>query len=214
MHMAKRLVPIGALVALIAGLVGINALHHPTEQQKYHTKYAAVATGSDKLPAPQVIHADASNAFDFKTFASLTKASDLVAYGQIVGTPKSYLVGSGPNALPFTDFQFRIDSSLKGVPEAQTIVLHQTGGPFHGAIFVVDDDPLMKPQDCYVLFLRRYAPEHYFILGGAQGRIVVTHGMVHSLGTMVPAARGEGPQVDGVSLHDFEMAIATYAQHS
>jgi hypothetical protein len=112
--------------------------------------------------------------------------------------------------LPTTQFPVQITTVIQGrAPTTNQITLTQLGGPVsvptypHGPalkrILEVGHDPLLKPGDTFVLFLGLASDGTYYLVGGPQGRYVVTNDMVHPVAPYSPSAKGH----DGESLQSF-----------
>lgn len=97
---------------------------------------------------------------------------------------------------PYTLFSASIKRWFAGSGDSE-IIIKQTGDES----VEVEDDPLLKPGETAVLFLRDYSPGHYFIVGGPPGRFHVDGkqrllplpaGMVRTPGSLpsLPAALG------------------------
>ena len=54
----------------------------------------------------------------------------------------------------------------------------QAGGVIEGAAFEIEHDPLMRPGDRLVVYLREYEPGQYKIVGGPTGRFAVSNNVV------------------------------------
>jgi hypothetical protein len=176
---------------------GVNALRR-TEPEKGtngmkrrspHTAAAAVAavvlgtlTACSTGPtptAPKVVNMDASWARYYRSMADLKAHTDVAVEGTI--TKATQEPGASTTSTPFTDFQFTVAATLydpghraaatAGGPE--TLTIHQTGGIVDGEQFQIDDDPLFKVGEKYVLFLHEYATGHYMVVGGPTGRFAV-----------------------------------------
>jgi hypothetical protein len=112
---------------------------------------------------------------------------DAVVFGEIsrvvsVQIEPSPKAASGSLHLAFTDFEFKIERTLKG-KEAGMIILHQTGAE---GDFEIHDDPLFKIGEKYVLFLHKYEEGKYFVTGGPQGRFKVIGDKVYSMNYALP----------------------------
>jgi hypothetical protein len=122
--------------------------------------------------------ADASWAQSYADLGSLKKDSDLAIIGMVTGV-SGQTVRAG---VPFTDFNVRVIRTLQEprTPLASsTIIVHQTGGRVGPNRYVmVHDDPLFRIGETMALFLSQYAPGHFAVLGGPQGRFEVSRGTV------------------------------------
>jgi hypothetical protein len=141
---------------------------------------------------------------------------DLIAVGEIdrvIGVTRNKAAENsrGPVYVYFTDFSFRIDSVLKGA-DTKEVLIHQTGAVGEGEI---DQDPLFKPGERYVLFLHEYEPGKYFVTAGPQGRYRIIDDKVYSMNHMLPPKTyfvSEGLDIDGVLESDFIESIVRKIQ--
>lgn len=110
---------------------------------------------------------------------SLKKDADLAIRGEVIGSTQTMSDG-----IPFTDFTIRVDQVLhdphnKG--DLQSITVRQTGGTVDGKVIAVEGDPLLAQGEQVILFLRQYAPDRYFVLGGPSGHFRVQSGTVSTV---------------------------------
>lgn len=108
--------------------------------------------------------------------ATLAAHSDLVVVGQ-VGKKLGTTSEAGGGA---TDFAFAVTSVLsdpgRQLPQGiGTVKVHQTGTS-QGT--QCSDDPLFTTGSAYVLFLHEYAPGSFYVIGGPNGRLVVSGAQV------------------------------------
>lgn len=142
---------------------------------------------------------DASWAQSFKDVSSLKRASDLVVSGQV-----SAKVGQATSdGIPFTDFAFTVQAVVYDPRwvAPHSVILHQTGGAAGGQVLEIADDPLFVVGERAVLFLRQYAPGHYYVIGGPNGRFEVN-------GTRIVPADPHGVQPRSDDLAAFLREIA------
>jgi hypothetical protein len=141
----------------------------------------AACSSSAGKPAAAIDHLHASWADGYPTITEMTTHATVVVEGTVTGVSGhgqldntgNNLPGGNPPAVPYTDFSFGVTSVLKGSSPA-SITLRQTGGTAaDGALAVVDDDPLLTPGQRAILFLRKFGPDQYFIMGGPAGRFPV-----------------------------------------
>lgn len=108
----------------------------------------------------------------------------------------------GPVYLYYTDFNFIIERVLEG-KDTKEIIIRQTGAD---GKWEISDDPLFKPGEKYVLFLREYEPGASCVLGGPQGRFKILEGRVYSMNYVLPPKTffpSAGLDIDGVDLETF-----------
>lgn len=83
----------------------------------------------------------------------------------------------------YTDFNFRIDTLLRGEKDTKSISLRQTGAPDK---FELSEDPLFKSGETYILFLHEYSEGKAFVVGGPAGRFRIIDGNVYSMNYLLP----------------------------
>lgn len=110
-----------------------------------------------------------------ETIAELVKLADVVVEVRISGVKG---IGSSTSAIggqmPYVDFEADALNVLYGDLSSEQIIIRQGGDPEGKMVF--QDDPLMEPEDTYILFLTEYAPGEYRINGGPSGRLVINNG--------------------------------------
>lgn len=112
----------------------------------------------------------------------LFRESTLVALGTLSGEPHSFYiqpVGAGRNGI-YTDCTFTLQSVLVGEEENPTITVRLRGGTVGNDTHIVEDTPVFKPDQQYLLFL--YQPgiggsyytegDYYYVVGMKQGVFV------------------------------------------
>jgi hypothetical protein len=145
---------------------------------------------------------------------ALVKVSDLI----VVGTVSKLMPAVAP--LPdhlqsiHTDSLITVDNVLRGSLPANTttIAISQMGGTVPPCTLKVPDDPLVKPNERYILFLRadsRTVPANttgvprYGVVGLWSGKVQVINGTVQFL----PKANARLHKYDNTSVADFITAI-------
>jgi len=120
-------------------------------------------------------------AYGYSNLTEMRKSADRVVEGVVVG---SYVSGC---AILVTHYTVKVGMTIKGNSGTSLITVAQTGGLKGGSEQEIRDDPLMQIGDRVILFLR-FAPQMgiYGILGGPQGRLVVTNHLVYSLNLLYP----------------------------
>lgn len=146
---------------------------------------------------------EASWAQSYASISGLARAADLVGVFRV---DRVVQVRKEPGGVELTDFEAALIQRIKG-PAQNPVIIRQTGGPD----MAVADDPLMRPGDEYVLFLHRYAPGRYYVLGGPQGRFALDgQGRVWSLDAIDPGVRdalAAGLQVRGKPLAELASEV-------
>lgn len=155
------------------------------------------------------INADWANLY--QNIEELTGSSDLVVKGTIVDSISYEYKLSEPTFTPLllTNYTFKIEQVIKGDLDRDLITIKMTGGTLNGRTVVFRGDPLMKKGDTVILFLRKYTPDNYYILGGPQGRFVIQKGKVYSLGEVDKSAEAltSHLKTGGISVNQFINSI-------
>jgi hypothetical protein len=130
----------------------------------------------------EVRYTQASWAHHFEDVAGLTTAADLVVVGTVAGiegaNADTTTAGAVTSTLRFTDFVVDVHDVFAGTATDDQITIHQTGGQdADGVRTEIMDDPLLEIGETYIFFMRTDPASHrYVILGGPQGRLMVTSG--------------------------------------
>ena len=141
---------------------------------------ACSASSPQTSAAPKLVSIDASWAEYYHSMSALKAHSDVAVEGTI--TKASVEPRASSTDVPYTDFQFTVGSTLLDprhkiaaatAAKPAVLTIHQTGGTVDDTTFQVDDDPLFKVGQKYVLFLQEYSPGHYKVAGGPTGRFTV-----------------------------------------
>lgn len=106
----------------------------------------------------------------YSSVKEMTAHADAVVVGKVTNA----LGTTVKDGIPYTDFTYEVQTSVKGKHLASSeIQIHQTGGSVDGMIEVVDGDPLLVVGQKSLLYLRQYEEGKYFIIGGPTGRMLV-----------------------------------------
>lgn len=123
---------------------------------------------------PDKVIMDVSWAQSYNSLHDLRQNSDVAAAGHMTKIVSTTVDNKG---VPYTDFELTVDSVVHSsdptVTTGSKLIVHQTGGTQDGAIHEALDDPLFSVGEHVVLFLRRYAPGRYYVIGGPTGRFHV-----------------------------------------
>ena len=120
-------------------------------------------------------------AYTYGNLTEIRNAADRVVDGVVVGSSTS---GCG---VIVTHYTVKIIMTLKGDSDSFLVTVTQTGGVIGSSKQEVREDPLIQIGDQVVMFLN-FDPENgmYGILGGPQGRLIVTNHLVYSLNVLYP----------------------------
>jgi hypothetical protein len=143
----------------------------------------------------------------YRSLDQLTSAAEFI----VVGTVKAEATTDREDfragdleggVLVFTDFGFQVTEVLKGAINAESIIVHQTGGRDHGVLMEAEDDPLLEVGAEYVLYLHfDEVGGRYFVVGGPDGRLVVEDGKASSLSQAFPDREISGVSWGGWTDH-------------
>lgn len=143
---------------------------------------APTSIGPDERAGAVPAHQDgsvttlsASWAWGYANLAELAAHADAVVVGRIAG-----IAYQGPDpqdpTLPRTRYDIEVERSIAGEAPTELQVV-QTGGPLDGRLAIVEGDPLMRPGETYLMYLRAVpsGPDkgRFVVLGGPQGRFSV-----------------------------------------
>ncbi len=169
------------VVAAIA--TGALALAGGTMVGVAHAHAAQPASLSAPYSPGDVVPIHLSYALAATSVAQLADQAQVVAVGTVRDVNREF----ARDGIPFTDFDFTVNTWGSKSPATKSIVVRQTGGPLNGYRYEVDDDPLFVVGDSYVLFLREaeQEPGIYFVVAGPSGRF---HDQA---GTVAPLATGQ-----------------------
>ena len=75
-------------------------------------------------------------------------------------------------------FAIQVDTVVKGsVSSSGVVYVYQNGGDYNGAHVINLDEPPFAPGERVILFLNQSSsPDHYYVVGGPQGRFQVVGG--------------------------------------
>ncbi len=143
------------------------------------TGCAPASQRSTQSASGQQVFMGASWAESYPDLHSLKNASDLVVLGTFTRATQEPQADS--HSPVFTDFDFTVTRILANPKKSGilgNITIHQTGGTVNGLLYQFDSDPLFQVGEQAVLFLRQYAPNQFFVIGGPNGRFEVKNGLV------------------------------------
>ncbi|KAB5607941.1 hypothetical protein [Bifidobacterium jacchi] len=157
----------------------------------------------------EVTKIDASYAESYDSYDAMAKAADLVVDGEIVKATGTTEIGG----VPATYYEVLVHSvAMRSGTAPKTVTVLQTGGVKDGQTFQVEGDPLLRPGDRELLYLKRGAddPNVFYTLAGPSGRLSISEtGKLSKIGdsalTGVPATGEQAlenvvAQVDGATM--------------
>lgn len=161
---------------------------------------------SKEYASQKASYVDVSWPVKYANVAELTKSSDIIIVGKVADLIRTDVDPS--TNLTQSYFDVTVITPVEPATfDQKNIVVTQTGGMNKNGMLEVDDDPIMKPGDTVVLFLNHGVPSSlYHVVGGPQGRFIVTNDNVSSLDVIYPDRVGGEKislHIDGQSLSDF-----------
>lgn len=133
---------------------------------------------SSKPSSPEHTVVHASWPKSYTEIGDLTYDSDIIALVEVTGINKTYYVN---NNIPFTDYNVKVVTPIKGADADEQLIITQTGINSKNLIFEIEDDPLLKVGNTYLIFGYNNEVGTVTILSGPQGRFVCNDGKVTSL---------------------------------
>jgi hypothetical protein len=148
--------------------------------------------------------------FNPRTLQDLVALSDLIVLGSVSNVQAAVLVTPDRLNLTQTDSEVVVRQLLSGAlaPSIGSILVTQTGGKVGHCSIVVPDDPLVKFNEDYVLFLkvdnRDYPPKavslpRYAVVGVWSGKVKIVDGKVEFAAAANPTFR----QYDKTDVNSF-----------
>ncbi len=192
------------LVILIAALFGIVVCGYALANQPIAKSSAEISGIGEKQTI--TLHALWEN---YPTIRDLAGNSTDIVVGQVTDIKRI----DDKSQIPTTDYNFRVDSVLKGnANQGETITIRQTGAEGAEIIIELDDDPLLKAGESFVGFLS-YSKDFdvYPIVGGPQGRYLLQDDTVNSLDTVNPQAEYIAVKVHDKNLGQFLQEVESEA---
>lgn len=196
---------VAALLASAVLLAGIAGCGNASD----NAKPPSGDTGATSSKTGEVTKIEASYAESYDSYDAMAKAADLVVDGEIVKATGTTEVGG----VPATYYEVLVHSvAMKTGTAPKTVTVLQTGGVKDGQTFQVEGDPLLRPGDRELLYLKRGAddPNVFYTLAGPSGRLAISEtGKLSKIGdsalTGVPATGEQAlenvvAQVDGATM--------------
>jgi len=156
-----------------------------------------------------IIDADWVNLYP--NFKELADSSDLIIRGVVLDSISYKLELSEPTSAPLllTNYTIKIEEIIKGYEDSEIINVRMTGGRLDGKVISVRGCPLMKKGETVILFLKRFAKDNYYVIGGPQGRFIIKGGKVYSLGEIYPSAKKYTSHLktNGIPIREFIESI-------
>lgn len=123
-------------------------------------------------------YASASWSKSYSSLVELNNDSEIIGVVTITGIKNTEYIN---NKIPLTRFEAKVDYALKGCLTNDEIVITQTGINSGDYVFQIEDDPLMKVGNSYLIFGYENEANTVTILSGPQGRFVYEDDKVTSI---------------------------------
>ncbi|WP_091233321.1 hypothetical protein [Anaerobium acetethylicum] len=128
-------------------------------------------------PADSDTYSNASWDYVYTGISELVLASDLIGMIEVGEIKKEYEL----NGIPFTQYNLTVVKSIFNCEEGQSIVLTMTGIKNEDTELEIPEDPLPSKGDKFLVFAKQNVDGTYCILGGPQGRLMYTNGILNSM---------------------------------
>lgn len=129
-----------------------------------------------RMNQPEKVYMSASWIYGYANVEDLTEHSDLIALVKV-----NKLSQSIEGRVPASVYEATVIDGILGCEDEEKIFLYMTGGRMGNHIFEIKSDPLMKKGQEFLIFAQKNQDGTCTILGGPQGRLVYSKGMLNSL---------------------------------
>lgn len=152
-----------------------------------------------KKNEPEKIYMSASWIYGYANVEELTEHSDLIALVKV-----DKLAENIEGKVPASIYNVTVIDGILGCKKDEVIPVYMTGGKNGNQTFEIKSDPLMKKRQQFLIFAQKNQDGTYTILGGPQGRLVYSKGMLNSLkNTELPYANAKSAK-DTAELSKFD----------
>ena len=125
---------------------------------------------------PEKVYMSASWIYGYADVEDLTGHSDLIALVKV-----NKLSQNIEGRVPASIYDVTVMDGILGCNQDDVISVYMTGGKSGNQIFEIKSDPLMEKGQEFLIFAQKNQDGTYTILGGPQGRLVYSNGMLNSL---------------------------------
>ena len=129
-----------------------------------------------KKNEPEKVYMSASWIYGYANVEELTEHSDLIALVKV-----DKLAQNIEGRVPASIYNVTVVDGILGCEKDEVISVYMTGGKNGNQTFEIKSDPLMKKRQQFLIFAQKNQDGTYTILGGPQGRLVYSKGMLNSL---------------------------------
>lgn len=124
----------------------------------------------------EVVKLSASWSYRYSDFKEITAESDLIALIKVDGLAELH---SDQNT-PMSVYNVKVIEPVYNI-DADNFKIKMTGAETDDMIYEIDDDPLLKKDEEFLVFCKSNEDGSYRIIGGPQGRFTYTDGKLNSL---------------------------------
>lgn len=122
------------------------------------------------------VYMSASWIYGYADVEDLTSHSDLIALVKV-----NKLSQSIEGKVPASVYDVTVMDGILGCENDEIVSVYMTGGKKGKQVFEIKSDPLMKKGQEFLIFAQKNQDGTYTVLGGPQGRLVYSKGMLNSL---------------------------------
>jgi len=116
--------------------------------------------------------------YNHESIEEISQNSDVIALIRVISESDSYQIRS----VPLTEFEVEVITPIYGADPGEHLTIVMTGGITASGSFVeLDDDPLLRPNEEFLIFARQNDDGTLTMLSGPQGRLVHEEGRLSSI---------------------------------
>ena len=145
---------------------------------------STIGTNKENVPKNKE-YLSASWVYNYSDLEEMTKDSDMIALVREDKLLETYEEGG----LPFSEYQMQVIEPILGVNQNEEITILMTGGEVEYYILEVEDDPLIRDGEEFLVFCKQNKDGTFRVVSGPQGRMVYEDGKLSSLNTENSNAR-------------------------
>ena len=145
---------------------------------------STIGTNKENIPKNKE-YLSASWVYNYSDLEEMTKDSDMIALVREDKLLETYEEGG----LPFSEYQMQVIEPILGVNQNEEITILMTGGEVEDYIMEVEDDPLIRDGEEFLVFCKQNKDGTFRVVSGPQGRMVYEDGKLSSLNTENSNAR-------------------------
>ena len=133
---------------------------------------------------PEVTYLSASWDYNYADVDEISMASDLIALIHV-----NKLISEKIDIIPYSIFEVEVIKPVYGCETGENISIFMTGGKMDKRIVEIIDDPLLVPDQEFLVFTQKNDDGTYSILGGPAGRLEYKDGKLNSLQLVNPRVK-------------------------